>query len=445
MRFIFVIALVALSACTTSQESGQKGPSAPVSGEPVPTSGETVTLLPDEVSFEEPADVLNLTPHIRVLRGNPGKTISFWDDTYTRVRVSSDSSGNTPRNYADERRSAFSRLFVGKTISANLTFKVGVLGGRPAYSATIPVVAMSHASSKDAGEQWSTDVYGQSINKLVRVRSGSRIVLSVELARSVSSDSRVVQSALNVAREATKAIAPQSDLLTTFTKSSVDKEAQIWDSALSKLFGVSISEQVLSDSLLSEVVPDTSIASVNLLLPKNISDFGMDNALQVGEWRVSLDCPTRSLFIPQNIVEVTDNGKPKLECQPQPTDSLIGFKLSPERVLGYPISENATIYSYLLSSTGFSDHLQNVAASSGQEVTREAQKMCSAILSVGEELGLTRVDSNLLVWAVSQRFPIADKATEVQTACSDSKKTVPILMEFSNSATVPPNTAPDGG
>ena len=422
-----MIALVALSACGTSQSS------------------------PELV--EKTGEFPPLTPHIEVSLESPGKTISFWDDTYTRVRVSSDFSKSSRRGYAGEKRSAFSRFFVGKTISANLTFKVGVLGGRPAYSATIPVVAMSHASSKDAGEQWSTDVYGQSVNKLVRVRSGSRIVLSVELARSVSSDSRVVQSALNVAREATKAIAPQSDLLTTFTKSSVDKEAQIWDSALSKLFGVSISEQVLSDSLLSEIVPGTPIASVNLLLPKNISDFGKDNNLHFGQWSVSLDCPTRSLFIPQNIVEAADNdiveaadnGKQKLECQPQPTESLTGFKLSPERVLGYPISENATIYSYLLSSTGFNDHVQNVAASSSKEVAKEAQKMCSAILSAGEELGLTRVDSNLLVWAVSQRFPIADKATEVQAACSDSKATVPILMEFSNSATVPPNTVPADG
>ena len=381
------------------------------------------------------SNVLNVTPHILVERQSSGATIGFWDDTYTRVRVTAvalGSGGGTGsaasvvnRDYDEERRNAIARFFVGKTLSANLTFRVDIAGERPAYSAVIPVVAMSHTSNSEVGEAWSTDIYGQSVNKLVRIRAGSRVSIAVELARSRSADSQIVQSALNVAREATKVISPESDLLTTFTKNSVDKEAQIWDSALGKLFSLSLSEKVLSDSLLQEFSPDMPIVSVKLRLPKDLDSNGLRDALDVGEWHVSLDCPTRSLFIAAKRVTTGNN---KVSCQEQVESLPTDFKLAPERVLNYPLSENSTIYSYLLASTEFSTRLQDVAAASGSELPTQAKKLCSVVLDAGEALGLTRIDSNLLLWAVAQRLPIASKATDVQAACADSRQTIRELI-----------------
>jgi len=263
----------------------------------------------------------------------------------------------------------------------------------------------------------------------VRIRAGSRVSIAVELARSRSADSQIVQSALNVAREATKVISPESDLLTTFTKNSVDKEAQIWDSALGKLFSLSLSEKVLSDSLLQEFSPDMPIVSVKLRLPKDLDSNGLRDALDVGEWHVSLDCPTRSLFIAAKRVTTGNN---KVSCQDQVESLPTDFKLAPERVLNYPLSENSTIYSYLLASTEFSTRLQDVAAASGAELPTQAKKLCSVVLDAGEALGLTRIDSNLLLWAVAQRLPIASKATDVQTACADSRQTIRELITLSS-------------
>jgi|GEM_PF-2699771 len=108
------------------------------------------------------SNVLNVTPHILVERQSSGATIGFWDDTYTRVRVTAvalGSGGGTgsaasvvDRDYDEERRNAIARFFVGKTLSANLTFRVDIAGERPAYSAVIPVVAMSHTSNSEVGE-----------------------------------------------------------------------------------------------------------------------------------------------------------------------------------------------------------------------------------------------------------------------------------------------------
>lgn len=444
MRSLPLVALILLSGCSSSQlvssEAGAPSETSPPSVAVETTSStinvEQAPLVPSQLSSGAQERVLNVTPHILVERNTSGQTVDFWDDTYTRVRVTAKTLGNAPsglgvdRNYDAERRNAIARFFVGKTLSANLTFRVDISGERPAFSSVVPVVAMSHISNSETGEAWSTDIYGQSVNKLVRIRAGSKISVGVELARSKSADSQIIQSALNVAREATKVIAPESDLLTTFTKNSADKEAKIWDSALGKLFSQSLSEKVLSDSLLHEFLPDTPIVSVQLRLPRNLDSNGLNDAMEIGSWDVSLDCPTRSLFIPAR--RVASGNSQAVTCQVQVKDIPADFKLSPERVLGYPLSDNTTIYSYLLASPEFNTRLQDVAAATSQTLPAEAKKMCSAILGAGEGLGLTRIDSNLLLWAVTQRFPITAKESAIRTACYESYQTISQSLTVNN-------------
>ena len=369
---------------------------------------------------EELKEHILLTPHLRTSHHVPTNNHDIWTDVYTRVRVStfdlpghSSTKADNIRSYEQESRNKLLRLLAGRSLATGLNIKVQIIGDGPTFEAVVPTIALAQDSNSEKGENWSTVIYTQSIDRLVRVRAGSKLSIQAEVLRSKETSSHAIKAVLNTAREATKILAPQASVLTSLSAASMEREARVWDSTLGALFSFSLSERVNADSLVVEWQPSSAQMNIDLHLPKDLSDY--DPNYNVGTWSISLDCPTPSLFLSPPVQWSTSKPTTATCSTPSNAAGEIG-KLGGSRILNYKLTPETSILSHLRSVRAFVDNSQDLLSASNN-LAPYALRLCGTILEETEKLGLTQLDGRMVVWAVASNMPDAQQSA-LTTACS---------------------------
>ncbi len=409
-------------ASTERPSSVAEAPAPPVQGVAVAPTGQ------QEVRAQQPPPRIVLTPHLLTETAIKADPSDIWDDVYTRIRVTAldlddqiaAANGALPeakRKYSEESRNKLMRLLADRSVASNLSLRVVLSGQSPRFEATVPVVAMSQDSSRARGEVWSTEILAQSIDRLVRVRSGTRLSVQAEVMRTKETSPSAVRAALSVARESTKILAPQAGVLTTLSQPSLEREARVWDAALGKLFSFSLAEKVSADTLVSEQRGDARRMTVQLWLPGRLDGYDPDSA--IGRWDVRLDCPTPSLFLDMRREKDGDN---QVLCKAPVPAKVPLDKASVSRILGYVLFQETSIIDHLRSLRAYAESMQDLAAATDDNLSHPAQRVCGTVLEEMEKLGLTTLDGRLVLWAVSARLDQQRRDAVRQTCAEELMK-----------------------
>lgn len=228
----------------------------------------------------------------------------YLNDLYGRwvmEQITSDKPDNLVRDYKSEKRSPLARFFVGKSNGSVISVKLRMRD--PDVEFTIPIVAVNYNGKSREGEAFITNVttsemgfpdFRISANSSVSVEASARLTDEVD-----------VQSAnivLSAVRDSLSIAAPAGSLLTSVNRDQVQRVATAYDSALSKLLSTTISESMSAGRLLSEWYPGASFL-VSVEVPSSIRTLG-DNAPRAPGahqqrrimFRVGMACPRLSVF-----------------------------------------------------------------------------------------------------------------------------------------------------
>lgn len=340
---------------------------------------------------------------------------------YTRVLLENNltssecnpKEGCTSKILNYKKRNFLSRFFSSTRVALSASANVNV----QAYSASIPLLTITEISSSEVGESWErTKVYTKGDEPLFLVppssTSGS-LVLSFK-----GSEDKTLNSskALDVAIGTVGILSPQSQLLTSLNKKSIMDKSKAIDNAISKSFS-----EALSESIVIELVLDSwnnkDKYQLTMNLPQDKTDWEADigSMAKVGIWTLRLDAPRVSAFYPVFICNNDKSNLIKANCEVSYEDARDAvykeFLRNGDyfRVLDAPLYQIndtekisvATIISELssvkrLNDTSYISALDNL---DDREKFADVTQACSDIARKASELGLSAVDSSLIIYS----------------------------------------------
>ena len=386
------------------------------------------------------------------------------NDLYGRWVVELVDDGGYVRDYKRERHSAFSRFFMGR--SRGVVMSVRIRMRDPDIEFNVPLVAVDYNGRGRQGEAFVTTLTGSDM-ALPDVRLSANSSVTIEATGRIADEVDIQPTGivLSTLRDSLAIAAPGGSLLTAINREQVQRVSSAYDVAFSRLLSTSITETVSAGRLMSEWYPGASIAVI-VYLPEKIraSRWGIatfpDN--QTGSnrrmvFRISMTCPRVSVF---DVMNACQKGGARSETIPAPDNlkALIyrtdfkklhgrpGFqsdqykyavdqlaeRVSPSQVLNFRLGVGKNVRQYLSEQEWFlalskqlilikdedvqqaegtfeSDKNAPPAKSQADDTVRAADQFCSAIFDRLYAAGLSRLDSQIGLWAVATG--IGDLAT----------------------------------
>ncbi len=444
-----------LSGCATSED----------------TIAETATRAADGLkeSLDPGDDVIDLTPYLQTKSNwrkcdgpllcevDPkesdldGARTDVFIGMYARVRVSSvvyepsTDEGNGPasvqvrqRNYEEEERSILERYFFGRDFSSILSAKVRVVGDNPDqnFDHVFPLASVSHDSNSEVGEAFVTDVSHARVDEpFFRVDPGMKIAVTFEYRQSEEISSNLVNTVLDVAREATELLTVQSTVLTKLTSASAERQAKVFDQALGALFSEELTERVLWEHEVRDWPGPENAISVRFDKPREGNGSNTEFA---GLWSIHISCFKPSIFSDwqycpgkqlseQEVADKLQSSRDGLWRCRNCSHTVSGAtsnafrNISPHMVLATKLSETTTIRDYLRSQDWFADGVAAVAKAAGPPVVsndRETVRFCARVKGEMVHLGLNHFDAAVVLHSVVKGLEFAEGEREaIENSC----------------------------
>lgn len=352
----------------------------------------------------------------------------IFEGNYTRVLIqpageASATGDGTPLGYAP--RGWLARLLVGKSFSVNFT--LGIKAGL--YTATIPVVTLSHASSLNEGEQWSRSIGHTLDNNPLFLVNGSDSTatpeITFELKGGIKYTSTVASRAVDVATKLAGDISPAAPFVTTLSAPALANQALALDSAISSLLGSGIDEKNVTQDPIRWWRYDQGM-QIALSIPASEHNFNSAGSMPVGTWRLSFEEPRPSVFVEWRICPgfpvVVPAGvfppmlfNPANRCAADRATAikLVHRELDPAKVLntalagfgpqGSAATSMGTISAYLSQQ----DWYKAALAVLGDEAkgADAAAPFCKHVRLDIVAVGLNDVDADIVLWAIDKATP----------------------------------------
>jgi hypothetical protein len=360
------------------------------------------------------------------------KPISY-ADLYTRVQLTGREDYGTGtaaaenplaklRDYKREKRPWLARILAAKADTVTTVANVEIAD--PALKVAIPLFSVSHSSGPKLADTWDTNFTASNYNWPL-FRLGPNTTLTVNLHTSVTSDvkSQGASLALGAIIEAVKVAAPASTLLTPLSRTDVANTAGAIDGAVSALFSNDITETIQLGRLaqswsngsyiqLTGCAPfvrdegDADTVSKNCAKSTDI-DGGV-NAM-VGQWELMLACPRLSVFDARDICSpIGDESVADLQAGIDTPDgrakpeAVIALSVSDTQILGFNLSSQVTVQSFILAQTWYSDF---IAIEADKKTDSDYVNFCAGGAVGLENNGLNAFDAALAIRAATRQLP----------------------------------------
>lgn len=354
-------------------------------------------------------EAVNITPYTSYIDtdGKQGANGGDFSNAYTRLRIeASVGSENAAKAkvLGYKGRDWYQRYFIGMKYDTNLSIKINV----GAYEATVPLLTVSHQSTKD-GEMWSRSLSRNLLKfPLFLVRSdGEASVPSfhIKMASTREYDSKMAAKALDIVVNSIQILAPEAGVLTKLSTQASRDKSQAIDSAISRLFSNGINEEQLVQRDLRKWRADGGI-KVTFKLPSE-KDQNADEGV-VSTWRITFEEPRPSIFGDWRICG--NDTEPRCAGDRATALKKVHRELSPVQVLAYPIIRSTdglgTVAAYLLKQPWYAKAMSEFV--NNKEKDRAlADSMCREIQNTIVSLGLNNEDADIVTWAFINGFPRA--------------------------------------
>ena len=331
-------------------------------------------------------------------------------NTYTRLEIAAEPmAADSEIGY--EKRSLIWRIGIGKKYIFNSLLKVDVGN----FQDSVPLISREYESSTKAGEVFSRTVTYDGLG-FPYFLSGSdgqtriaRFAATADMAETNSS--QVTSLGLGALREALKAVAPGSSVVTALTKDSSRSIAEKIDSQADKMFATTVGEELNFDLSLG----GTDSYKITLYGPERELDALMKTAGEkkvLGVWRVRFAEARPSIFS----VRTCANG----ECDWAGTFDeatanpayVLSFKLLDQ------IGDLGTIRSYLRKQDWWSDDLRAIEGAQ-EEDDPEFARFCRKIRDAISELGLNGLDGRIVAASVASSGLVSEAVKSGMNAQAD--------------------------
>ena len=425
--------------------------------------------------------LVSVTPFSNVSNGFEDDAVkakgSDFEDAYTRLYITTDHSKKVSNVIPYKARSYFYKYLFGKESSINLTLSVDT----GEFKATVPLLTLYHKSDT-AGEQWTRTVYSTAESfPLFLVGAGGENgtpTIKASLKGNLSGSSQVAGSTVNVVLGVTRAVAPESKIVTALSKTQLRNEADAVDTALSKLFDRAVDESTTVDQDL-RYWHASGAMKISLEIPA--PDFVLTTTgdqVGAGTWLVRFESPRPSIFVDWRICRAAkeDVGLLPIQLASIPADvrcqdtreGAIGEDRKEVDAAGVLATNLANfdnglgqVGSYLAQQTWYKAAVPKLAASSQGKLTCKQTKgamtcatdkptidddaigdFCRQIHTTARNVGLSTTDAAIVTWAVYKQntdIPIAARAAMGTNAvCGEWIAPIEKAKGVRSAAPVPP-------
>jgi hypothetical protein len=258
-----------------------------------------VRILGNMIGVREcwPADVADRNQH-------------YLNDLYTRwivEEIGMHPSVSLVRDYRAERHSPIERFFVGRTREATVTVKIRMRD--PDVDFTIPLLSVDYDGRRGQGQSFTTLV-SRSDMTLPSFRISPTTSASVETQARASNqiDMQATGIVLSALKDTLSIASPASSLLTSINREQVQRTANAYDTALSKLLSSSKAETMTTSRLLSEWQQGASFL-VSVDVPNSIRTLKPNGEARRLWFRIKMACPRISAFDTLSVCELSDRNQ----------------------------------------------------------------------------------------------------------------------------------------
>lgn len=375
------------------------------------------------------------------------------NDLYGRWVVELVDDDGDVRDYNKERHSWVSRFFMGR--SRGVVTSVRIRMRDPDIEFNLPLVAVDYSGQSKQGEAFVTSLTGSDMS-LPDIRLSSNSSVTIEAVARVADEVDIQPTGLvlSAVRDSLAVAAPGGSLLTSINREQVQRVSSAYDAALSRLLSTSITESMSAGRLMSEWFPGASIF-VAIYLPEKIRTSRWSSneelAATIGRrrklvYRISMTCPRLTVFDVMNACQKgsesrqpfspdlrtlirrtdapTDPGHPGFDgFDYQSAVQLLNKRVSPYQVLNFRLGVGKTLRQYLSDQEGFLTLSKDLLTISADELrvtadfakkdeastatfpaesnaSKAADRFCAAVFDRLYSAGLSRLDSQIGLWAV---------------------------------------------
>jgi len=392
-------------------------------------------------------------------------TSTYFSDSYTRVIIATRNIAKKPQKqqnrsedvkeedvnnkesdnlYRYQTRNWFSKLWSDKNFAINLSVKISDDTGN--LKITTPLLTLQHQSDSKAGEQFSRSVY-HDVRKmpLFLVKKNGKngiITFNFSLKANEERESHAAANALQVALGVAQIVSPETSVITTLTSQANKTKAEAIDSAISKIFTKGLEEQHWTDRDLRLWDSDmTRGAVLSVEIPKSETDWESKETYLVGDWILSFDYPRPSVFVDWYYC----GSQTQKRCKPTRPEAIeaIFNDVEPSDIMSYVLYDGSinnigTIRSYLAQQPWFASSIGEFAGTASSQGGTAAQgvggvnsrkneiatNFCRNIRNTISSLGLSSVDTHIVVWAVANGMEMPQVAIEAIKSNDDCKASI---------------------
>lgn len=207
-----------------------------------------------------------------------------------------------PRDYGAESSPAFIRLFVGRDLSIVGTLRIDLHD--PETTFTVPLATFSYQGRVGKGQNWSTNLVSddQSLG-FFRIGPTTSAHITVSAKSTSALQVQAASTVLGVLRDLSSLASPGGALITTLNRDAIQQTGRTLDNALSSIWAQSKEESQTFARQLSEWYPGARFI-IQLTVPDFVKGArdGDGKSRQLTRWyELTLSCPRRSIF--SSIVE----------------------------------------------------------------------------------------------------------------------------------------------
>lgn len=428
-KFAMLLAVgTILSACTAPQE--QKSAAVPTQ----PPFVEKIDPQPGAGDGGARNERLPVTRFIRTEAlpkdaTSAAKPLCF--DSYKRMYSRLELTGNVRPAQANDRFdnpdkffNRLARLVVKRESTYSVVFATVADGGLPAV--TRPLLTIAKNDDGGNGREWTTDVMVSSVHTpYFRVEEGARMAISFQVKYQKAMTSSATRILANVVQETIKVAAPGSELLTSLTRTQIEKEARIIDAAVGKAFSSTDTETMHHDLAVATVTHGTGLTVFALAL-----DEDGETLIPAGDWALRLAPPKPSIFSDRTVDTAAlpatgcDQRTPArftaIDAAQIAAAKLAVKDVTPDKALNTLVGENTTIREYLRAKSWYNEAIVQVAGANGTAAAdwkAGTGSLCGNVLADLAALGLNDVDTHVGLWAVlsTLKGPAAVSAQALST------------------------------
>ncbi|HMJ92542.1 MAG TPA: hypothetical protein VK472_00435 [Allosphingosinicella sp.] len=295
----------------------------------------------------------------------------YLNDLYTRwivEEIGADPSLSMARDYHAEKHSAIERFFVGRKREATVTVKIRMRD--PDVDFTIPLLSVDYDGRRGQGQSFTTLVSRSDMSlPAFRITPSTSASLETQARSSNQIDMQATGIVLSALKDTLSIASPASSLLTSINREQVQRTANAYDTALSKLLSSTKAETMTTSRLLSEWQQGASFL-ISVDVPANIRTTNSTGADRRLWFRIKMACPRLSAFDTLSVCELSDGNVLTLITSPHLQDDFAGQpgvasatyrtavdrlrgRISPHQILSFPLGPGKTVRQFLTEQEWF--------------------------------------------------------------------------------------------